>query len=265
MVEITVQELEKAARNLERVAAFLGERRNWIVGEGGESDATNVRDAASTLFKLITNETTVGLNFKSKPKPPTKLEPSAKVSALRLSKFADFLNQLLAWFASQSGAEVSSEGKDLLRSILGSLALINDSAETMLGPKAPPPPAPPPTAEDLMGEIDRNPVAEVDPAARLVLEVTPTMPLLQTFKGVTELTVEARKALDDFLASQSVEIEKFERRRLQDKLLRWIEGIPEGQVLVVKLSGLTGKPQAYSSYKPKKSMTGADNSNPGGA
>jgi hypothetical protein len=263
MAEFTIQELEKAARNLERVAEFLGERRSWIVGEGGSPDAINVRDAAFTLFKLLTNMTAVGLHFDSKPKPPPKLEPSAMVSAVRLSKFADFLNQLLAWFASQKGAEVSPEAEALLRSILGSLALINDSADAMLGPKAPPPPPPPRTAEELASEIDRNPVAEVDPAAQLVLEDKPMMPLLQTFKGVTELTVEAKKALDDFLASQAVEIEKFERRRLQDKLLRWIEGIPEGQVLVVKLSGLTGKPQAYSSYKPKKSMTGAGGNKPG--
>lgn len=257
MAEIAIQELDKAARNLERVAGFLGERRSWIVGEGGEPDATNVRDAASTLAKLITDVTAIRLDLASKPKPPPKLEPSAKVSAVRLSKFADFLNQLLAWFASQKEAGMPPEGEALMRSILGSLGVIKTSAESMLGPKAPPPPPPPPSADDLMGEIDRNPVAEVDPAAQLVLEVKPTMPLLQTFKGVTELTVEAKQALDDFLTSQAVEIEKFERRRLQDKLLRWIEGIPEGQVLVVKLSGLTGKPQAYSSYKPKKSVTGA--------
>jgi hypothetical protein len=34
-------------------------------------------------------------------------------------------------------------------------------------------------------------------------------------------------------------------------MLKWIVGIPIGQVLVIKLSGLTGKPNVYSSYQPR--------------
>jgi hypothetical protein len=36
--------------------------------------------------------------------------------------------------------------------------------------------------------------------------------------------------------------------------LKWVEGIPEGRVLVIKLSGLTGTPQPYSSYQPRESL-----------
>ena len=56
---------------------------------------------------------------------------------------------------------------------------------------------------------------------------------------------------DGFLTKQGVKIEGHDLRRLHDKMLKWIEGIPIGQVLVIKLSGLTGKPNVYSSYQPK--------------
>ena len=52
-------------------------------------------------------------------------------------------------------------------------------------------------------------------------------------------------------ASQSIELEPDDLRRLHDRLLKWIEGVPLNQVLVVKASGLYGKPSIFSSYQPK--------------
>lgn len=137
-----------------------------------------------------------------------------------------------------------------MQEIHGALALVCAAVDSILAPVQPQD-APPPTVDDLIGEIDDSPVLEVDSSARLVLENHELKPLLQTFKGVTELTAYAKKTMDDFLATQKVELEPDEMRRLHDKLLKWIEGTPLHQVLVIKLSGLSGRPNVYSSYQPK--------------
>ena len=49
MAEITIQELEKAAGNIERISAFIGERRDWIGGDGGEEQATAIKGSVKAL------------------------------------------------------------------------------------------------------------------------------------------------------------------------------------------------------------------------
>lgn len=251
MSDITIQELEKAAQNIERVSAFIGERRDWMVGEGGEATATTIRESARAIAAHLAVTTGVEPDPDFKVRLPAKLEPSSKISAGRLAKFADFLDQLKEWFVSQNTG-MPDNCEAAVQSIHGALTLVCAAVDNLLKPVAPEPPAPP-KPEDLIGAIDDSPVLEVDTTARLVLEDSHLKPLLQTFKGVTELTTDAKKALDDFLAKQSVELGPHDRRRLHDKLLKWIEGIPLNQVLVIKLSGLTGKPNVYSSYQPKGS------------
>jgi hypothetical protein len=249
MSDITIEELEKAARNIERISAFIGERRDWIVGEGGESKATTIRNSARALAANLVEKTGIDPDPDLELELPTKLEPTAKISAARLSKFADFLEELREWLSSQNDA-TELEDDQAVQSIHRALALVCAAVESLLRPVMAPEP-PPPTPEDLVSETDDLPVLEVDLNARLVFEDHELKPLLQTFKGVTELTVETKKTLEDFLAEQSIELDTHELRRLHDKLLKWIEGTPLGQVLVVKLSGLSGTPQAYSSYQPK--------------
>ena len=253
MSEITIEELEKAARNIERISAFIGERRDWIVGEGGESKATALRGSARSLAKKLAEKSGVDPDPDMKLEFPPKLEPSAKISAARLSKFADFLDQLQAWFSSQNDAEIPEGSDKAVQSVHGALALVCAVVDSLLTPVKTPE-TPPPKAENLIGEIDDAPVFELDSTARLILEDLELNPLLQTFKGVTELTVGAKERLGKFLTEQGVKIEGHDLRRLHDKMLKWIEGIPLGQVLVIKLSGLTGKPNVYSSYQPKKGI-----------
>jgi hypothetical protein len=250
MLDITNQELEKAARNIERISAFIGERRDWIVGEGGEEQANAIRDQARTLATMLADSTGSQPDSDFMIKLPPKLEPSAKISAARLSKFADFLGQLQSWLESQNDFEVPENGEAAVQAVFGSLALVNAAVESLLAPVVAEE-APPPKPDDLVGEIDDAPVLEVDLNARLVLEDHELKPLTQTFQGVTELSAHAKESLEKFLAEQKVTIEGHELRRLHDKLLKWIEGTPLHQVLVVKLSGLSGKPNVYSSYQPK--------------
>ena len=250
MSDITIEELEKAARNIERISTFIGERRDWIVGEGGESKANDIRDNARAFAKLLVTKTSIEPDPDFKAMLPSKLEPSSKVSATRLAKFNDFLSQLRGWFLSQEDGSIPEDSDGAIQSIHGSLALVCAAVDNLLKPVMAPE-RPPPTADDLIGEIDDSPVLEVDTTARLELEDHELKPLLQSFQGVTELTSEAKEILEEFIANQNIELETHELRRLHDKLLKWIEGIPLNQILVIKLSGLSGKPNVYSSYQPK--------------
>jgi len=295
--EITTQELEKASRNLERMSQFVGERRGWLLGTGDEAAAQHAREIAASLAKGIAELTDGRIGPLSSVQQPPEMEPSAKISGNRLSKFADFMDELRQWFASHGDGRLSPENDDIVQSMQASLAVTSEALQMLLGPAAikttakkdkkdkkvkkvkkvkkeqtttakelPSAPAKekPPTADAPESEAadepealtsgDLGPVAKVDADARLILENTDLRPLLQEFKGVRELTVLTKEQLQSFLAKQGIEFGKNETRRLHDKVLRWIEGTPAGRVLVIKISGLYGKPEAYSSYQPKETV-----------
>ena len=244
--QITVDELNKAARNLERLALFLCERRSWVLASDADAPAISVRNAAASLEALLT-ESLGGETIDTKNlKQPPKLEPSSIVSGVRLTKFAGFIDELQEWFAAHDGSQLPPDSHEPLQSIHLSLALTERAVNELMGPAAAPDTGPQPLISG-----DLGPVAEVDMSARLVLEDTVQTPLLQVFRGVTELTPQAKKAVEEFFAKQGIELEGNDRRRLHDKVLRWIQSTPEGHVLVIKLSGLSGRAEAYSNYRPK--------------
>ena len=271
-----------ASRNLERMSGFIGERRGWLLGTGGEMVAAYASKTTASLAVGISDLTDGRIELPSSVQQPPELEPAAKLSADRLSKFADFMEQLRQWFALHGDAELPPESDDIVHSMQVSLAVTSEALQLLLGPAAlettsmresirasgemlstlvgeipPIAEAPHPEAagepEQLTSD-DLGPVAEVDANARLILENNDLCPLLQEFKGVVELTPEAKKLLDGFVAKQGIEFGEYETHRLHDKVLRWLEGAPADRVLVIKISGLYGKPAAYSSYQPKESV-----------
>jgi len=243
---ITVEELEKASHNVQRLAHFIGERRDWILASDAEEAARSLAEAAQSLAAVIARLANSDLSDSLEVRQPARLNPSGRVTEARLTKFADFINQLRQWFSLHDGAALPEGSDRAVRSLQSALAGAVQAIELLLGPASGPGPA-----ESPLVSGDLGPVANVDMAARLVLEDTPARPLLQVFRGVTELTPEAMTMVDEFFAKQGIELKGAERRRFQDKALKWIKGTPEGQVLVVRMSGLSGKAEAYSSYRPK--------------
>ena len=259
---IGTEELEKAARNLERLSQFMGERRDWLLGMDAERAALETRNSAQALSDLLTewvdgSGDDIGIG---RVRQPPGLEPTGKVSAGRLAKFSEFFNQLNTWFASHRDAPVPADSEQAIQSIRGSLVSTQDALTRLLGPTAIPGSSKPekeaeeapdddPTDFGPLTADDLGPVAEVDINARLILHDTVKKRLLQEFRGVKELTKETRELVDDFFAKQNVKHSENEMRKIYDKVQKWIEGTPEGRVLVVKISGLSGKPEAYSSYR----------------
>ena len=244
--EITVEELEKAARNIGRLAEYLGARRNWTLNSGTEEVLASTRDAADSFVEYLTAVMTARqIEISTARQPAPDLLPPAELDATRLEKFTTFLTQLRQWFLRKGDATLPSAGDDRLREMHAASTAARSAAESLLA-----------VAEARRAASDReaaehHEIVEVDRDARLVLEHTESTPLLQEFKGVAELTPGAKAILQEFMAEHELDLGVFEKRRLQDRVLRWIESTPEGQVLVLKISGLHGRAEVYSSYQSK--------------
>lgn len=264
--QITTMELDKAAHNLERLSEFVGVRCRWTVATGGASAAEDARKATEAIAEIIGEMTGGDIATPVGVKQPPELEPAGEVSAGRLTRFAEYLDQLRRWFESHSGTELPSGSEDATRSIQRSLAVTGDALRLLLNPEArKPDPKPQATVEpdpELLDAIepepltrdDLGPVAEVDTEARLILDHTRQKPLLQKFKGMLGLTPKTRDLLDAFIKEQGMELNSHEIRRLREKVQRWIELTPNGRVLVLRVSGLFGKPDVYSSFQPLESL-----------
>lgn len=258
MAEITIEELNKAARNIERISTFIGERREWSVGDGGEAMAHEIRANARALASLLVRSTGIEPDPEFEVTLPPKLEPSSEISAVRLAKFSKFLAQLFRWFSSQDVGGMPEGCTGAVQDIHDSLAGVAAAVDSLHPTDLDDMPTPL-TSGGSGGKISGSTVIEINPNARLVLENDEMRPLLQSIQGVTELTSETKEVLGDFLAEQKIQFEPHELRRFQDKLLKWVEGIPLHQVLVIKVSGLSGRPSLYSSYQPKSGLQSQEN------
>jgi len=209
------------------------------------------RDAADSFTEYLTAVMTARqIEISTETQPTPDLLPPAELDASRLEKFTVFLNQLRQWFTRKDDATLPPDGEDHLREIYAALTTTRSAAESLLA-----------VAEARRAAADREAtehgeIVEVDRQARLVLEHTDATPLLQEFKGVAELTPEAKGTLQEFVDEHELDLGPFEKRRLQDRVLRWIESTPEGQVLVLKISGLHGRAEVYSSYQSKAGTIG---------
>jgi hypothetical protein len=253
MAEITTEELDKAARNIARISTFIGERREWTVGDGGEAMAHEIRANAHALTSVLVRATGMEPDPGFEATLPPKLEASAEISAVRLAKFNTFLSQLRQWFSSQDVGAMPRDCNDAVQAIHGSLAQVTAAVDS-LQENAFGAPSSPSIAGAPDAEAAAAPLFEIDTNARLILENSELRPLVQSFQGVTELTHEAKEILEEFLVQQKIEFDPHELRRFQDKLLKWIESTPLNQVLVIKVTGISGRPSLYSSYQPKSGM-----------
>ncbi len=253
---ITNAEITKAAHNLERLAEFVGVRRRWTVAEAGRSSAKRARKAGKAISELISRITGGEMASPTGVEQPSALEPAGEVSVDRLARFAQYLDQLHRWFEARSGSQLPSGSEDTARSIQRSLAATDEALRLLLG-EQPDEPKPEPEIEDFnkpaaLTRPDLGEVVEVDRDARLVLDHTWQKSLLQKRGNIMELNPKTVKKLDTFFDDQGLELNSHEKRRLYEKVQRWVESTPNNRVLVLRMSGLSGKPDVVSSYQPEE-------------
>ncbi len=128
---------------------------------------------------------------------------------------------------------------------------------------AQPPPSESPTAEGAIAQgpagqrvdVVRPPEGQKTGGTRragagLVLKDSETEPCFQEFQGRRELSPDTVAKLDAFASEQQLEMTEQERRRFLQKVQRWIETTPEGQVLTIRVSDLHGALKPYPQYRP---------------
>jgi hypothetical protein len=249
---IAARDLEKAAANLGRMEQYFAARRSWRASSADRFQA--LRTGITGLGEIVQDLVQIHQVPVATP-PPTEVAalPTDDLDDLRVAKFTAFAAQLKMWFEAAHDQEVEPDAKPLLASVFASLASLvshlNGIQVTEAAPAAsadhapaseaqPPPPAssiPPPVA--INGAPNRIELFDCDET-----------PIIQTFQGEPELTDSAKESIRGFLAAYHINYGKYQIQKFEEKVLRWVESTPDGQMLVLKIGGLSGKPEPYPSY-----------------
>jgi len=273
--QLTIEELQKASTNLNRIEEFLMVRSEWHLELDGFEALREIDNAAETMIRRI--DATLDMIGRrtdwTLPTPPEPL-PTSKFDSAQLAKLAGFMSQLSRWFDGHVGHEVEPGGEDHVGEIHKSLRTIRGGVEPIIDaspyrdsvPEQNPPstddpghaatgtgghpPAPPVAgpAPDPRRLVSQSGVAAVD---RLILEDTDDNPITQTFRGDVELADSAKQTIAEFLLKHEVEYSVYRLHKFEDEVLRRVASTPEGQVLVLKIGGFQDNPNPFFSYVSK--------------
>jgi hypothetical protein len=255
-------ELHKVAGNFGRLREYFEARAEWTVKASDANALVTLHTALMAVIQIglppLMHENAVELP-EELDHAPVKQLAERQIDGEKLHKFAAFSEKLVPWFLAQSGRGASDDGRKLLATVYKSLEGTTLAVEqimdntgvsyTGLLPEA----AAPPAKASAAAEEPRPPEPELAPCdSRLFLEDTEETPMLQEFKGQTELTFAATQAITRFLEEAEVRYDEGRLIRFQRKVLGWIEGTPPDHILVIKVSTLTGRREPYPSYVLKK-------------
>lgn len=236
-------QLAKAAATVGRVAAFLQSHRTARLDPAISSAAGAVRDAASALATLVRAR----LPDDAVPGSPDVSDaPAGPLDRERLTRFATYLGDLRRWFTELGDLGLSPPTVMHLEDLLGALQTIQDTVASF-APAEEHDPAKPVHHQPVMRSDPPSTVGESAVSGRMVFDHTVDRPLLREVHGQPELTVEAKQLVAKFLDEHGLE-GATTRHRLETRMLRWLEATPSGQVLVLKLGALTGRPEPYPTY-----------------
>lgn len=244
-------ELHQAAETLRKITDFLHARRDWTA-EGAALQALAAIAAACQRCLRATGPLAASAGALPAVSPATRPAPlpAAALDAGRLGRFADWLGELGAWLEAQQAAEVGPAGAASLAEITADLALVEELAAARPAAAAPPssrtpsvgpagPPAPRPEEPEAI---------TIPTGPPLVLVNRIEAPLLRGTSGQFELADRARQRLVAFLDGNGIDSGGHNLRRLELKIVRWIEATPDGQALVLKVGGLHGRREPYPGY-----------------
>ena len=135
--QLTHDELEKAAHNLERIDGYLAPRSRWTVSPAHLDTLASIRRSVSRLMKLMRTPSSTG------PPTPTRdvwaaapLDP-AELDADQLHGFASFLERLDRWLEASGAVPPATGANELITRILASLQATNQALEELGGGPAP--------------------------------------------------------------------------------------------------------------------------------
>lgn len=268
--------LAKAHANVTKLCHFFAARSGWRLARDAERASHDFVRAAEAVDRRLRQLLAAANSSPSEARPP-KVAPvqDGVFDRTRLMKFTTFLTDLDAWFAAQPVPPTSPESVELLSEMEAMLAAILQLVADLTPPaEAPSSSDPPPlAATDFAideggsdgGAIAAPSMADADSGLhQLVLNDTDERPMVQTFRGITELTPACKEAVDEFLSTWNIQFDDIKRKKLRERLVRWITSAPHGQVLVIKVRTLSEPFEPYPSYVSRELLerTGSTDDEP---
>ena len=260
-----IDKLAKANGNVKKLCEFFAARRTSTVSADCESSARDVTAAAAKLaahLKVLIRA--AGSDPKSPFEPDVEVQDSGTHDRARLDRFTAFLRDLDAWLVAQPGPAKDpkviaalQEMESYVFSIVESTGAIESEPETPATEAA----APADDGETRTGEPDQGAPAVMATTPegvplQLALDDTESHPMVQDFQGMKELTEECKSLVDGFLDAWNLDYSYYNRKRLLERILRWIRSAPEGHVLVIKMKTVEEPFQPYPSYISRDVLAG---------
>lgn len=259
--------LVKANANMKKLAEFFVARREWAFPSESEPSILDLAGAVSDVDEeLRALMAQCGASPAGETIPDVQDLGEGTHDPARLQRLMVFLRELRVWFAAQTGPPTESDGIAALRAMDGHIScMISVFRDAMKQQEDNTPvEARVPQVEEQESVPSQQP-SETDPPIdlgknppQLVFDSTEQNPLVQEFQGREELTPECERLADAFLAAWDVELSHYNRKKLLERLLRWILSAPEGQVLVIKMKTIEEPYEPYPSYVSREVLDGKE-------
>ncbi len=265
-----IEKLAKANGNVRKLCDFFAARSHWTLTAECEASARAAAAAAAKLgghLKVLIRA--AGADPKSPFEPLVEIQDSGTHDSPRLDRFTAFLRDLDAWLVAQPGP---SKNPDVVAALQEMESYVFTIAElTGSAARAPESPAAETSAAGEAAPADDEATLAVEPSAgtnatiattpgsvpqQLALDDTDARPMVQEVQGMKELTEDCKNLVDGFLAAWNLEYSYYNRKRLLERILRWINSAPEGHVLVIKMKTVEEPFQPYPSYVSRDVLAG---------
>jgi len=260
-----IEKLAKANGNVKKLCEFFAARGHWTLAADCELSAREAGAAAAKLaahLKVLIHA--AGADPKSPFDPLVESQDSGTLDRARLDRFAAFLRDLDAWLVAQPGPSDDPDVIAALQEMESYVYAIVELTGALAGKTET-------AATETPGPVDDGATQVADPSGeahetiattpegiplQLALDDTDERPMVQDFQGMNELTEECKSLIDGFLAAWSLEYSYYNRKKLLERILRWINSAPEGHVLVIKMKTVEEPYQPYPSYISRDVLAG---------
>ena len=269
---LTVDELEKAARNLERIESYLVSRTTWSVPPASRDAIASSRRSIDGLAARTRAWAPAGTLDppEAEPAPPPDGLPQDSLDSDQLAGFASFLERLDRWFASTNasppeGTDPESPAARLSRSVEAvqrALALIagdpapartdDDHTAVAAGRRA----GPAAVVDDVYaGAPRRDSEAVAAPPKQIAFTSAEPEPMFRWVDAENiELTALARERIEELFADQGVAYFRYQLENFAEEVARRVRNAPEGHVLVVKVRDIGGERKPFLSYVAESAL-----------
>lgn len=263
------EKLTKANGNVKKLCEFFVARKDWTLPIGAEQlvgelvAATNKFDEhLRVLIRACGAEPT------SPCEPLVESQGVGTHDSVRIERFTAFLRDLDAWLTAQPGPSTDPDAIAALQEMEGFAGCIIGVAVGFAGDlenseMVSPPPLDDDAAQAVEPDVtpgdmrDNTDATEQEGAPhQLALDDTDAHPMVQEFQELTELTTECTELVDGYLAAWGLEYSYYNRKKLLERILRWINSAPEGHVLVIKMKTAEEPYEPYPSYISRDVLAG---------